>query len=90
MNGLIFPGLVYGLGLVTAVICAVVVLLSWRRTRAPILFWTGISFVLLSINNVILLLDRVILLDVNFWPWRQVPTVFAVLVLLYGFSRRSE
>lgn len=90
MSDLIFPGLVYGLGLATALICAIVVWISWRRTRAPILFWTGVSFIFLSINNVILLLDRVIFLSVNFWPWRQVPTVIAVLVLLYGFSRRTE
>ncbi|HUZ12648.1 MAG TPA: DUF5985 family protein [Caulobacteraceae bacterium] len=87
---LVVAGIVYGLCLLTSLVCAALVLASWFRSRTRFLFWTGAAFVLLSINNLILLLDRVILLSIDFWPWRQIPAVLAVLVLLYGFSRRVE
>ncbi|MGZ9113956.1 MAG: DUF5985 family protein [Brevundimonas sp.] len=79
------PQLVYGLCLLTSAICAVLLMRSWRRSRQPLLLWSGCCFILLAANNLLVVLDVLVLRDINLGPARTATSLLAVGVLLYGF-----
>ena len=69
----------------TSLICAVLLLRSYRRTANRLLLWSGLCFVGLALNNGLLVVDRIFFPDtVDLSVWRQVPALVGVAVLLYG------
>jgi len=88
--GAIGPAAVYTLCLAASVLCAVLLLHTWRATRSRLLFWTALGFVFLALNNLLLVADMVLFPSVDLWPWRQVASAAAVAVLLYGFIWEAE
>jgi len=79
------PGAVYGLCLVTSALCAALLMRSWARSRQPLLLWSAACFTLLAINNLLVVLDMVILTGVNLSLARQLTSLSAVGILIYGF-----
>lgn len=84
------PALVYSLCLAASALCAVLLLRAWRQSRSRLLFWTGTAFVLLAINNLLLVADMVLFPQVDLWPARQAASLAALAVLLYGFVWEAE
>lgn len=79
------PGAVYGLCLVTSALCAALLMRSYGRSRQPLLLWSAACFSLLAINNLLVVLDMVILTGINLSLARQLTSLSAVGVLIYGF-----
>jgi len=84
------PAAVYFLCLATSTLCAGLLLRAWARSRARLLLWTAIAFVLLAANNFFLVADRVLFPDVYLLPYRQATALAAVAVLIYGFIWEAE
>ena len=84
------PTAVYGLCLAASVLCAALLLRAWRQSRSRLLLWTATAFVFLSLNNLFLVADLVVFPEMFLWPWRQVSSVLAVGVLVYGFIWEAE
>jgi hypothetical protein len=82
--------LIYSLCALTSLACAWLLLASYRRTRHRLLFWSGASFGALTVNNVFLVLDKVVFPDVYLMPVRQGSALLAVLLLLYGLIYEEE
>jgi hypothetical protein len=51
---------VYVLCTLTSLACAVLLFRGYLRTRARLLFWSGLCFLFLSLNNAFLFVDKVI------------------------------
>lgn len=79
------PGAVYGLCLLTSALCAALLVRSWLRSRQPLLLWSAVCFSLLAINNLLVVLDMVVLAEANLSLARQLTSLAAVGVLIYGF-----
>jgi hypothetical protein len=79
------PGAVYGLCLLTSALCAALLVRSWGRSRQPLLLWSAACFTLLAVNNLLVVLDMVVLTGVNLSVARQLTSLAAVGVLIYGF-----
>ncbi|HYC98794.1 DUF5985 family protein [Brevundimonas sp.] len=79
------PGAVYGLCLLTSALCAALLIRSYGRSRQPLLLWSAACFSLLAINNLLVVLDMVVLPGIDLSLARQVTSLAAVGVLLYGF-----
>lgn len=79
------PGAVYGLCLLTSGLCAALLFRSYGRSRQPLLLWSAACFALLALNNLLVVLDMVVLHDVNLSVVRQLTSLAAVGVLIYGF-----
>jgi len=82
--------LIYSLCALTSLACAGLLLASYRRTRHRLLFWSGASFGALTVNNVFLVLDKIVFPDVYLMPVRQGSALLAVLLLLYGLIYEEE
>jgi hypothetical protein len=81
---------IYLLCALTSLACACLLLASYRRTRHRLLFWSGASFVGLTVNNLFLLLDKVVFPDVDLLPARLWTALIAMLLLLYGLIYEKE
>lgn len=84
MPSLLLSSLIYGLCAAVALLCAVMLLNAWRRQRHRLLLWSGLCFAGLTVNNVLLVLDKIVFLNVDLSPWRHGMAVISIAVLLYG------
>jgi hypothetical protein len=84
------PAAVYLLCLLTSAGCALLLVRSYMRTRTTLLLWTAMCFVLLALNNLLLVADVLVFPQVDLSVWRQVTALAAVSVLVYGFVRETN
>jgi len=76
--------IIYALCALTSVLCAWLLLRSYARRKYNLLLWSGLCFVGLSVNNLLLVLDRLIFLGVDLSMARLITALCAMLLLLYG------
>lgn len=77
--------LVYGLCALASLCCAVLLWRGYLRGGARLLFWSAWCFLLLTANNILLVVDKVILpVEVDLTYWRLASALAAVLLLLFG------
>jgi hypothetical protein len=82
--------LIYMLCAVTAIACALLLLRAYRRHGSRLLLWSGLCFVGLSLNNVLVVVDLVIFPNVSLFPIRNGLALVGMLLLLYGPIWESE
>lgn len=87
---MIFPVAVYLLCLLTSALCAFLLARSYRATRARLLLWSALCFLLLALNNLVVVLDMVVLPHIDFRILRHALALSAVLMLLVGFIWGQE
>ncbi len=75
---------VYILSAVISLICAVLLLRAYMANRVRLLFWSGLCFIGLSLNNILLLVDTQVFPAVDLAVVRAVPAFLGLLALLYG------
>jgi hypothetical protein len=76
---------IYSLCALTSITCLVLLWRSWRASGARLLFWSALCFAALSVNNVLLVVDRVLLpTQVDLAMWRLMWALAAVLLLIFG------
>jgi len=75
---------IYSLCAVTSCLCAVFLLRGYLQSRYRLLLWAGICFLGLTINNVLIVADKIIFPNVDMLTIRLVITLVAVGFLLYG------
>ncbi|AKJ29497.1 DUF5985 family protein [Caldimonas brevitalea] len=81
---------IYALCALTAVLCAVLLLHAYARGGYRLLLWSGLCFVGLAINNLLLVLDKLVFPDQDLSVLRSGVALVAMLVLLYGLILDSE
>jgi hydrogenase/urease accessory protein HupE len=82
--------LIYLLCALTSLACSVLLWRSYATTRSRLLFWSAMCFVVLTVNNALLVLDKVILPNLDFSRWRLAAALVAVLLLLFGLVWEEE
>jgi hypothetical protein len=83
--------IVYALCALTAVACAALLLRGYLRSGARLLLWSSLCFFGLSLNNIILFVDKVLLgPGTDLSVWRSVVAFLALLVLIYGLIWETE
>ncbi|HEX7889796.1 MAG TPA: DUF5985 family protein [Ramlibacter sp.] len=76
---------IYTLCALTSITCLVLLWRSWRASGARLLFWSAMCFAALSVNNVLLVIDRLVLpTEVDLGTLRLIWALAAVLLLLFG------
>lgn len=77
-------GIVYSLCALTALVCACLLLLAWRRSRYRLLLWSSLCFMGLTLNNLLLVLDKIIFPEIDLSLWRLTTALVSLGVLLFG------
>jgi hypothetical protein len=84
------PGLVYLLCFLTAALCAVLLVRRHLAAPTPVLLWSAACFVFLAVSNLLVVIDRMVLLEISLRTPRLALTLIAVALLLYGFIWEAE
>ena len=75
---------IYILCALTSLACTWLLLSSYRRTGYRLLFWSGLCFCAMTVSNLLLLLDKLVLPNVDLLGARLISALVAVSLLLYG------
>jgi hypothetical protein len=75
---------VYLLCAITSVLCAALLVRSYRKSRTRLLMWSTLCFVGLAINNILMFIDLVVVPDVDLSLVRSGTALVAVVLLLIG------
>jgi len=81
---------IYGLCALTALVCAYLLLQAYSRSRYRLLLWSGLCFAGLTLNNLLLVIDKLVLPEVDLSIWRTSVALLAMAVLLYGLIWSTE
>lgn len=77
------------LAVLTSLGCTVLLLRGYGSSGLRLLLWSGLCFVFLTANNMLLFLDFVIP-TIDFRPYRLLAALAGVMFLLYGFIWEAE
>ena len=80
--------LIYALCALTSLACATLLLRGYYRTRVRLLWWSGLCFAGLFLNNALLVLEARISQDLS--TARTLPALAGVALLLYGMIWESD
>ena len=80
----------YGLCALAALFCTVLLLRAYFRSRYRLLLWGGLCFFGLTLNNALLVVDKLVFPDINLFTWRLLAGLAGMLVLLYGIIFDAE
>jgi drug/metabolite transporter (DMT)-like permease len=75
---------IYILCAATCCVCAFLLLRHYKRSRAKLLFWSGLCFVCFAISNILLFVDLALLPSVDLSLYRNLATLFGLVLLAYG------
>ena len=82
---------VYFLCALTSLTCFVLLFRAWRVSGARLLFWSALCFAGVTLNNVLLVVDRVFLPDsVDLSILRLIMALAGVLLLVFGLVGEEE
>ena len=75
---------IYALCALTSGTCAVLLLRSYFTSRYRLLLWAGVCFVGVTLNNLLVIADKLVFPGIDLLTWRLVVALIAVLFLIYG------
>jgi hypothetical protein len=81
---------VYSLCALTSIICAVLLIQGFLRTKTRLLLWSSLCFVGLVVNNLLLVVDRIFVPDVDLYTIRSFSALVALTLLAYGLIWESK
>jgi len=82
---------IYVLCALTSLICAVLLLRGYLRSRTRLLLWSSICFAGLLANNVMLYIDKVLYPTVDVLVWeRTLAALIGLALLLFGLIWDTE
>lgn len=85
--------IVYFLCALTSLTCFVLLFRSWRASQHRLLFWSALCFACMTVNNFLLVLDKVVFpveLGLDLSTWRLTAALAAVALLIYGLVWEEE
>jgi hypothetical protein len=81
---------VYILCALTSLVCAVLLLRSYRRSRVRLLLWSGLCFACFALNNLLLIIDVRVLPEQDLSVVRSLPSLLGIALLLYGLVWETD
>jgi hypothetical protein len=83
--------LVYVLGALTTLTCAVLLLKAYARVKRRLLLWSGLCFVGLTVSNTLLCIDLILTPpELSLYVWRLATAAGSMMLLLYGLIWEGE
>jgi len=82
--------LVYILGALTSLLCAIFLLRGYTQGRSPLLLWSGLCFSGLALSNLLVFVDLVMLPNIDLYLLRLSVTAISMFLLLIGLVWESQ
>jgi hypothetical protein len=68
----------------TSIICTILLIRGYMRSRSRLLLWSSPCFIGLATQNIILFIDLMLVPDVDLSFWRSLPAFIGLCILLFG------
>ncbi len=81
---------VYLLGILVTFACALLLLRGYRRGKKRLLLWTGVCFTGLTISNILVFVDLILVPQIDLYLWRLVAAALSMGFMLYGLIWESR
>jgi hypothetical protein len=81
---------IYTLCALAAALCTWLLLQAYRRGRYRLLLWSALCFAGLTLNNLLLVIDKILLPQVDLSVGRTSVALLAMAILLYGLIWDNE
>ena len=75
---------VYILCAATSLMCCVLLLRAYSQRKVRLLLWSGLCFLGLALNNIMLIVDTQLVPEIDLSVVRAVPALLGVSVLVFG------
>lgn len=75
---------VYIFGFLVTLACGILLSRAYAASGKRLLLWSGVCFFGLSLSNLLVFIDLVLLPAVDLYPYRLLTGAIAMLILLYG------
>ena len=86
-----FRFILFGLAALTSLSCMVLLFRGYARSGLRLLFWSALCFIFLSVNNVALFVDTILLpTQVDLRVVRLGMSLAGIVCLLYAFIWETE
>ncbi|HSV33927.1 MAG TPA: DUF5985 family protein [Ramlibacter sp.] len=82
--------IIYLMCTLTSLGCFGLLLRGWLASRSRLLFWSALCFAGLSVNNFLLVIDRLVFTTVDLSTLRLATGLVALLLLLFGLIWEEE
>lgn len=83
-------GFIYILSASTCLLCAILLLRTYWKRHVRLLLWSGLCFIGLMFENVLIYVDVVLVPDVDLSLWRKLPGLVALVLLVFGLIWESK
>lgn len=83
-------GLIYLLCALTALFCSWLLFRAYRNSAYKLLLWGSLCFAGLTLNHILLILDKFVVTYVDLSAFRLSITLASLMVFLYGLIWDSE
>ena len=81
---------IYALCALTAGLCAWLLLRAYRGSQYRLLFWSGLFFIIVTINNIFLMVDKLVFPMIDLNVLRYTVALVAHGLLLFGLISESK
>jgi hypothetical protein len=82
--------IIYTLCALTALLCTYLLLNAYKAGGYRLLLWSGLCFAGLTVNNLLLVFDKLIFPGHDLSLWRTFTALIAMSILLYGLVWDTE
>lgn len=81
---------IYVLCTLTSLACAWLLIQRYRISRHRLVFWSALCFVGMTVNNLLLVFDKLVFPEMDLLPLRHLTALVPVMLLLYGLIYEKE
>lgn len=74
----------YIITILVTLVCAVLLLRAYVRVRRGLLLWSGLCFVGLTVDSVLVLADMMLFPSLDLFTWRLASVAVSVSLLVFG------
>ncbi len=86
-----FRLVLFSLAAITSLSCTLLLFRGYARSGMRLLLWSALCFVFLTMNNMLLFVDTIVLpTQVDLRPYRLAMALAAIACLLYAFVWEAE
>jgi hypothetical protein len=86
----VFKFLLFLLAALTSFGCMALLFRGYARTGVRLLLWSALCFIFLTVNNLLLFVDNVVLPEIDLRPFRLAAALIGIGCLLYAFIWEAE
>lgn len=85
-----FTFLLYLVAVLTCLACTVLLFRGYRASGVRLLLWSGVCFVFLTLNNLLLFFDLPVFTQMDLRPYRLMSALAGLVFLLYAFLFEAD